>query len=384
MSKRCTALEVLSIPELLDILQSSLTPHDLAQCVLVSFDFSTLFTPLLWHTISLTTLGQHTCFTTSPLVQKALLRNSRFVRVIRVWSAKSLRPFMNVKAEDLCCLNALEFTWLRTQGGHATSLTETVARSAIRDTSNERVAWSLGRRVVKRQHVFSMNLGIREATLRDLYRARAKVEDGPPQTARDRYLHRSRLLRLQRKEATPPVIPIWLRAEIVPPPSNSRADELYEDPKDEQLLILFLRYFPELKIFMSTSLVFFNPAVLNALGTRLGLLRYLSLTLDDIGRKNRYATLTNLLDKDYPQLERLRLMFCNTGWTSLVRSNDQGESGAVKTPESAEAILSPILSMKSLMVEHNVLFKSNPDSQDRRRSHMFRPGITSDIEVHVQ
>lgn len=268
---------------------------------------------------------------------------------------------MDIKAENLCCLNALEFTWLRTQGGHATSLTETVARSAIRDTSNERVAWSLGRKVAKRQHTFSMNLGSREATLLELYRERTKVEDDPPQTARDRYMHRNRLLRLQRKETTPPIVPIWLRAEIVRPPSDPRVDELYEDPKDEQLLILFLRYFPELKIFMSTSLVFFNPAVLNALGTRLGLLRYLSLTLDDIGRKNRYVTLTNLLDKDYPHLERLRLMFSNTGWSSLVHSNDQGESGAVNALESVEARLPPILSMRSLMVEDNVQFQSNSD-----------------------
>ncbi|KAF8945538.1 hypothetical protein BGZ47_002483 [Haplosporangium gracile] len=365
MSKRCTALEVLSIPELLDIMQGSLTPHDLARCVLVSSDFQTHFTPLLWHTVSLTTLEQHNHFVTSPQVQKALIRNARFVQVIRVWTAKSLRPFMDVKAEELCSLNSLEFTWPRTQGSHATSLTETVARSAIRDTSNERVAWSLGRRVVKRQHTFSMNLGAREEALRELYRARAKVEDGPSQTARDRYLHQIRLLRLQRKEARPPVVPIWLRAEIVPPPSDPRPDELYEDPKDEQLLILFLSYFPELKIFMSTSLVYFNPAVLRTLGTRVGLLRYLSLTLDDIGRKNRYDTLTNLLDKDYPHLERLRLMFSNTGWTTFVHSNGQGESDAVKSLSLSDSkvVGPPILSMKSLMVEDNAHFYTAADSR---------------------
>ncbi|KAF9154140.1 hypothetical protein BG015_001774 [Linnemannia schmuckeri] len=339
MSKTCTALEVLSIPELLDIMQGSLTPHDLAQCVLVSSDFQTFFTPLLWHTVSLTTLEQHNHFVTSPQVQKALIRNARFIRVIRVWTAKSLRPFMAVKAEELCSLNSLEFTWLRTQGSHATSLTETVARSAIRDTSNERIAWSLGRRVVKRQHIFSMNMGAREATLRELYRARAKVEDGPSQTARD--------------------------SRDCPSPSDPRLDELYEDPKDEQLLILFLSYFPELKIFMSTSLVFFNPAVLKTLGTRVGLLRYLSLTLDDIGRKNRYATLTNLLDKDYPHLERLRLMFSNTGWTTFVHSNDQGESGAVKSSSLSDSkvVEPPILSMKSLMVEDNVHFYTSANSR---------------------
>lgn len=373
MSKRCTALEVLSIPELLDIMQTSLTPHDLAQCVLVSSEFQTLFTPLLWHTVSLTTLEQHNHFTTSPQVQKALIRNARFVRVIRVWTAKSLRPFMDVKAEDLCSLNSLEFTWLRTQGGHATSLTETVARSAIRDTSNERVAWSLGRRVVKRQHTFSLNLGAREASLRELYRARAKVEDGPSQTARDRYLHRTRLLRLQKKEARPPVVPIWLRAEIVPPPSIPRPDELYEDPKDDQLLILFLSYFQELKIFMSTSLVFFNPAVLKTFGARLGLLRYLSLTLDDVGRKNRYATLTNLLDKEYPHLERLRLMFSNTGWTTFVHSNDQGESGAVISSSLSESNVAgpPVLSMKSLMVEDNVHFYTDVDNRKPPQPWLF-------------
>ncbi|KAF9289236.1 hypothetical protein BGZ88_007839 [Linnemannia elongata] len=373
MPKRCTALEVLSIPELLDIMQTSLTPHDLAQCALVSFEFQTLFTPLLWHTVSLTTLEQHNHFTTSPQVQKALIRNARFVRVIRVWTAKSLRPFMDVKAEELCSLNSLEFTWLRTQGGHATSLTETVARSAIRDTSNERVAWSIGRRVVKRQHTFSLNLGTREASLRELYRARAKVEDGPSQTARDRYLHRTRLLRLQKKQASPPVVPIWLRAEIVPPPSIPRPDEFYEDPKDDQLLILFLSYFQELKIFMSTSLAFLNPAVLKAFGTRLGLLRYLSLTLDDVGHRNRYATLTNLLDKEYPHLERLRLMFCNTGWTTFIHSNDQGESGAVISSPLSESKVAgpPVLSMKSLMVEDNVLFYTEADTRKPPQPWLF-------------
>ncbi|KAF9549195.1 hypothetical protein EC957_004495 [Mortierella hygrophila] len=373
MSKRCTALEVLSIPELLDIMQASLTPYDLAQCVLVSSEFRTLFTPLLWHTVSLTTLEQHNHFTTSPQVQKALIRNARFVRVIRVWTAKSLRPFMDVKAEELCYLNSLEFTWLRMQGGHATSLTETVARSAIRDTSNERVAWSLGRRVTKRQHTFSLNLGAREATLRELYQARAKVEDGPSQTAKDRYLHRTRLLRLQKKEARPPVVPIWLRNEIVPPPSDPRPYELYEDPKDDQLLILFLSYFQELKIFMSTSLVFFNPAVLKSFGTRLGMLRYLSLTLDDVGHKNRYATLTNLLDKEYPHLERLRLMFSNTGWTTLVHSNDQGESDAVTSSSLSESKVAgpPILSMKSLMIEDNVHFYTDTDTRKPPQPWLF-------------
>ncbi|KAK3846512.1 MAG: hypothetical protein J3R72DRAFT_433968 [Linnemannia gamsii] len=348
--------EVLSIPELLDIMQGNLTPHDLAQCALVSSDFSTLFTPLLWHTISLTTLKQHIRFTTSVDVQVALLRNSKFVRVIRVWTCKSLRPFMAVKPEDLSSLTALEFSWLTTHVGHATSLTEGVARSAIRDTTNERVAWSVGRREVKRQHTFSMHPSLRRKVLYELYNVRAQVEDGPSQTSRERYQHRKRLLRLQRdNEAIPPVIPIWQRPEIVLA-GESEDDKIYEDPKDDQLLILFLSHFPELRIFMSTSLLFFNPDVLKVLGSRLSQMRYLSLTMDDIGRQNRYGALKNLLDQKYPSLERLRLMFSNTQCANDILSLDQAKSNTDESSSTSENVAGPILSMKSLMVEDNVFF----------------------------
>ncbi|KAG0265441.1 hypothetical protein BGZ95_003320 [Linnemannia exigua] len=353
MATKFSALQVLSIPELFDIIQGYITPHDLAQCVLVSSDFSTLFTPLLWHTISLTTLKQHIHFTTSVDVQVALLRNSKFVRVIRVWTCKSLRPFMAIKPEDLSSLTALEFSWLTTHVGHATSLTEGVARSAIRDTSNERVAWSVGRREVKRQHTFSMHSSFRKKVLYELYSVRAQVEDGPSQTSRERYHHRKRLLRLQNNEVAPLPVPlIWQRPEIVR--AVKEDDKLYEDPKDDQLLILFLSYFPELRIFMSTSLLFLNPDVLKVLGSRLGQMRYLSLTLDDIGRKNRYGALKNLLDQKYPSLERLRLMFSNVRCTDDILSLDQDNSDPGESSFTSEYVAGPILSMKSLMVEDNV------------------------------
>ncbi|KAF9131307.1 hypothetical protein BGW39_001982 [Mortierella sp. 14UC] len=354
MATRLSALEVFSIPELLDIIQGNLSPHDLAQCVLVSSEFSTLFTPLLWHTVSLSTLRQHIRFTSSVDVQVALLRNSKFVRVIRVWTCKSLRPFMAIKSQDLRSLTALEFTWLSSHVSHATSLTEGIARSTIRDTTNERVAWAVGRREVKRQHTFSMHANLRRQVLYELYRVRAKVEDGPSQSSRERYQHRRRLLRLQRKEALAPVVPIWQRADVVPP--DTKDDNLYEDPKDEQLLIVFLSFFPELRIFMSTSLLFFNPEVFKVLGSRLSQMRYLSLALDDVGCNNRYGSLKSLLNQSCPSLERLRLMFSTTQCAEKILSLDQAKPDADESSSASEVAAGPILSMRSLMIEDNVYF----------------------------
>ncbi|KAG0212926.1 hypothetical protein BGX33_003248 [Mortierella sp. NVP41] len=357
MSTTTPALEVLSIPELLDIMQRSLSPHDLAQCVLVSTEFSALFTPLLWHTVSIKTLPQHIHFTTSPDVQRALFRNSRFVRVIRVWTCKSLRPFMAIKPEDMCSLSALEFSWPTNAARQATSLTEGVARSALRDTSNERVAWSVDGREVKRQLMFSLHLGCRLDALGYLHKLRTETEDGPTQSAQERYKHQARLLRLQRNELTTPVIPIWQRP-FVPPPDHP-SSEVYEDLKDEQLLILFLSIFPELKIFMSTSLSYFSPGVLKVLGSRLGQLRYLSMTLDDIGIKNRYWDLKDFLDKSPPSLEKLRLMFSNTRWVERVQTHNQVEPGVIESTMSmpnSDKARPPLLSMRSLQIEDNVTF----------------------------
>ncbi|KAF9925820.1 hypothetical protein FBU30_004469 [Linnemannia zychae] len=359
MSKTYGALQVLAIPELLDIIQGSFTSHDLAQCTLVSTEFSTCFTPLLWHTITLTTPEKHLRFTSSPYVQAALLRNSSFVRVIRIFTCKSLRPFLHVKPENLCSLSALEFCWLSTQTCYSTGSTEEASRSAICDITNERVTRSLYRHAHNRQNIFSTDFESRLSGLTDLYKAHIVVEDGPGQTAKDRYHHRSRLLQRQHNEVPLPLLPLWQRPEIVRPNPDT-LDYLYEDCKNEQVLIAFLSTFPTLKMFMSTSLVFINPKVFKALGECLDHMRYLSLTLDDIGVKDRHWSLINILNKEYPSLEKMRLIFVNKGWIHQALSIDHQDGSEDLTEDSQviKDITEPIPSMKSLSIEGDIILSS--------------------------
>lgn len=67
--------------ELLDAVFTNLTQHDIAQCVLVNRFWSTLSTPRLWKTISITTPKALDCFLASA-AQTALYRNAQYVRIL--------------------------------------------------------------------------------------------------------------------------------------------------------------------------------------------------------------------------------------------------------------------------------------------------------------
>ncbi|KAF9358464.1 hypothetical protein BGX26_001684 [Mortierella sp. AD094] len=97
-----------SIPELLELIHSYLSTSDIIHCSKVSKAFSEIFTPLLWHTISLRTEAQHRYFTENPEVQAALLRNGKYIRVIQVETFKSLIPFLNVDADLLKNIHTLQ------------------------------------------------------------------------------------------------------------------------------------------------------------------------------------------------------------------------------------------------------------------------------------
>ncbi|KAG0216972.1 hypothetical protein BGX33_011774 [Mortierella sp. NVP41] len=90
------ALEVFSIPELMDAIQVYLTPYDLAQCATVSKAFNDLIVPILWETITIKTYHQHISFTAVLEVQQALARYAHHIQVIHLRSCKSRWPFLLV------------------------------------------------------------------------------------------------------------------------------------------------------------------------------------------------------------------------------------------------------------------------------------------------
>ncbi|KAK3846513.1 MAG: hypothetical protein J3R72DRAFT_433969 [Linnemannia gamsii] len=96
MSNLYAAIKVLNIPELSEMILTRFTPHDFTQCILVCKAFAQVFTPILWHTISLRQDDQHAWFTTSPDVLAALVKNAHLVQVIQVRTCKSLGPFLKL------------------------------------------------------------------------------------------------------------------------------------------------------------------------------------------------------------------------------------------------------------------------------------------------
>ncbi|KAG0371705.1 hypothetical protein BGX24_001301 [Mortierella sp. AD032] len=96
MSNLSAAIKVLNIPELFEMILTRFTPHDFTQCILVCKAFAQVFTPILWHTISLRQDDQHAWFTTSPDVLAALVKNAHLIQVIQVRTCKSLGPFLKL------------------------------------------------------------------------------------------------------------------------------------------------------------------------------------------------------------------------------------------------------------------------------------------------
>ncbi|KAG0080182.1 hypothetical protein BGZ90_000354 [Linnemannia elongata] len=114
MAETPAILNTLSSPEFLTILTSYLTPHDLTQCILVSHAFSQLFTPRLWHTISLQYPYQEARFITTPTswhMHKAILKNAKYIHILRVRSVSCLDPFICVPGIIMKNLHTLEFPW---------------------------------------------------------------------------------------------------------------------------------------------------------------------------------------------------------------------------------------------------------------------------------
>ncbi|KAG0210323.1 hypothetical protein BGX33_004981 [Mortierella sp. NVP41] len=103
--------DVLSSSELLTAIATHLTPHDLAQCVLVSKAFAQTFTPRLWHTITLKREQQQERFTKNDQVKAALRRNSDYIHIIRVLDGACLAPFITTHGILMRNLHTLEFPW---------------------------------------------------------------------------------------------------------------------------------------------------------------------------------------------------------------------------------------------------------------------------------
>ncbi|KAF9154141.1 hypothetical protein BG015_001775, partial [Linnemannia schmuckeri] len=121
MSTLSVAAKVFNIPELSAIILQDFTPHDFAQCILVCKSFASVFTPILWHTISLKQDHQHAWFSTSLEVQEALRRNAHHVQVIQVRSCKSLRPFLELGEMMMPRLHTVQFPlYNRSLGSYAT------------------------------------------------------------------------------------------------------------------------------------------------------------------------------------------------------------------------------------------------------------------------
>ncbi|KAF9353507.1 hypothetical protein BGX26_008733 [Mortierella sp. AD094] len=109
MFQQPPAVKVLSVPELLEFIHSYLAVSDLVSCSTVSKAFNVIFTPALWHAISLRTQAQHRRFTETPEVQAALSRNGKYIRAIRIETCKSLAPFLNVNADHFKNISTLQF-----------------------------------------------------------------------------------------------------------------------------------------------------------------------------------------------------------------------------------------------------------------------------------
>ncbi|KAF8940430.1 hypothetical protein BGZ47_007756 [Haplosporangium gracile] len=114
MSRSSAILDTISSPDILTILYTYLTPHDLTQCILVSRAFAQTFTPRLWHTISLQRDYQETRFITIPTSwhkRKAIVKNAQYIHIIRVRSVSCLEPFIAVSGIVMRNLHTLEFPW---------------------------------------------------------------------------------------------------------------------------------------------------------------------------------------------------------------------------------------------------------------------------------
>ncbi|KAF9095160.1 hypothetical protein BGX23_000936 [Mortierella sp. AD031] len=103
-----SAAKVLNIPELLEMILEDFTTHDFTQCILVCKAFSKVFTPILWHTISLKQQQQYDYFTTAPAVQEAILKNAIHIRVIQVRTYQSLQPFLALEPDMMPYLHTLQ------------------------------------------------------------------------------------------------------------------------------------------------------------------------------------------------------------------------------------------------------------------------------------
>ncbi|KAG0288030.1 hypothetical protein BGZ96_008149 [Linnemannia gamsii] len=117
MSGFPSILEALfSSPEIVTILNTHLNPHDLTQCILVSKSFAQIFTPHLWHTISLQHVYQESRFVFSPTtwyILQAVIRNAEHIHIIRVRSLACLEPFIIAMKGAVVMKNVhtLEFPW---------------------------------------------------------------------------------------------------------------------------------------------------------------------------------------------------------------------------------------------------------------------------------
>ncbi|KAG0264443.1 hypothetical protein BG011_006802 [Mortierella polycephala] len=110
MAANCSApiFKLFVIPEMFDMVQSYFSNSDRIRCSRVSKDFSVLFSPVLWRTISLRTRRQHECFTSNPQIVATITKYAHCIRTIRVRTCKSLSPFVTAGPEKLTNLRNLE------------------------------------------------------------------------------------------------------------------------------------------------------------------------------------------------------------------------------------------------------------------------------------
>ncbi|KAF9995076.1 hypothetical protein BGZ79_000130 [Entomortierella chlamydospora] len=108
MPQQPLVIKVLSVPELLGLIYPFLSNLDLTCCRVVSKAFSDIFTPILWHTISLITQKQHCYFTDTPGIQSALIKNAKYIRVIQAETCRVLAPFLKDDAMSLRNIHMLQ------------------------------------------------------------------------------------------------------------------------------------------------------------------------------------------------------------------------------------------------------------------------------------
>ncbi|KAF9131306.1 hypothetical protein BGW39_001981 [Mortierella sp. 14UC] len=383
----------------------TLTPHDFSQCILVCQVFAKIFTPILWHTISLRRDDQHALFAYSPEVLAALVRNAPYVQVVQnlaSYASDHLHPHLmfaerqqqqqgsDSKAVTTATAATPTKDWLRYNGMflmrrhyfvdriyHQRQLNEYHQRRVAQHQQHEfwkqagdpsyvamklkeaeeKLAQLEGECLVQEKKFPTLEMGLGPALVeQDLVLLRDKIR----QTKEEMDLFRVKASTVATGLPSPLTDAGVLAAGTRVDNINNPAGALglppfcvdYEE-RDEQILELFLGRFPQIQTLMTTSIPFLRGGVFKKVVGLEGL-RSLSLTVFHSSLRKQVSNVHTLLTACPPNLEILRLSFMEKDDTAVdmpvnlaVRSMRFGNSDSTAT-STAEQVLTTTSSSSRL------------------------------------